>query len=150
MKPPLSHRFTIDGEDFCLVEYNHEEDRQIQIRYAQLIGQAPFVLDALFYDDLHAEAEAMVCLKEAPAWCWQTQPPEQAVNGAPTRVLDIRKSHRTFWPKLKKEIDVFRGLLRDAESDAAPDAPTPGAVPREPDAVAGAPAIPAPFRGQAV
>jgi hypothetical protein len=149
MQPPLMHRFTIDGEPFCLVEYNHAEERLIQAKYAQLIAPAP-LLDYLFADDLYAEATAAVCVKEAPAWCWQTVPPGQPVNGTPTRVFDISQSPRTFWPKLRAEIDVFRGLLRDSVPAPRGDvaASEPGSS--EPDVLASPQTVSPAFRGHAV
>jgi hypothetical protein len=149
MHEPLSHRFLIDGEAFCLVEYNHAEERLIQMKYAQLIAPAP-LLDYLFAEDLYAEATAAVCLREAPAWCWQPVPPNQPVNGTPTRVFDISQSPRTFWPKLRAEVAVFRGLLRDDVSAVHGDVAAPGAGPSEPDTVAPPQAVSPAFRGHAV
>jgi hypothetical protein len=148
MKPPLTHTFVIDGETFTLTEVNHTGERQIQIKYAQLVAPAP-LLDALFYEDLLAEATAAVCMTEAPPWCWKTQVSSQPVNGTPARVFDIGESRR-FWPKLRIEVDTFRGLLRDAATADAGHVAAPGSDAPSAPPVAPAETLPAAFRGQAV
>lgn len=150
MQPPLTHTFQIDGEAFTLTEPNHAAERQIQVKYAQLVAPVPGILDYLFYEDLLAEATAAVCLTEAPAWCWKAIPPTQPVNGTPTRVLDLSESHRTFWPKLRTEVDVFRGLLRNDAPAVPRDVAAPGADTAEPPDVAPAQTVSPVFRGQAV
>jgi hypothetical protein len=148
MREPLSHRFTIDQEAFLLVEPDHGGEEEIQNRYALSIAIAPDVLNALYYEDRYAKAVAAVCLKEAPAWCWEERVTTAQGNGSPRRVLNLAKSDRRFWPKLRKEVDAFLVLLQD-DLPATPEAPPP-AVPGDAPPVALVEALPPALQGRAV
>jgi hypothetical protein len=148
MREPLSHRFTIDQDAFLLVEPDHGGEEEIQNRYAVSIALAPDVLNALYYEDRYAKAVAAVCLKEAPAWCWEERVTTAAGNGSPRRVLNLQHSDRRFWPKLRKEVDAFLVLLQDDVS-AVPEA-SPPAVPGDTPPVALVEALPPALQGRAL
>lgn len=135
------HRFTLDGEPYCLVGWTRGADRRIRAEYAVGIAAAPAVLDAVDGADLYAEAVARECLTEAPEIFWETRPAAAGQNGMPSRVATFDNVPLALWDAFRKEVETFVALFRPAP--AADVALVADAGEAGPDAVAVAQTVPA-------
>jgi hypothetical protein len=144
---PIEYRFTIEGDDYLLVEYDRGGERRLKAEYALAIAAAPEVLDSLDGRNLYAEAVARECLKEAPPIFWETRPAGAAQNGQPTRVVTLEHIPRALWEQFREGVDRFLGMIFPALSAEPGPAPDPG--PAEPVALAAAQAVSPVLRGRA-
>lgn len=144
---PITHRFTIAGEPYCLVEYDTAGEDRIRAYYSAGIASAPDVMDALYGVDLYAKAVARECLKEAPAIFWKEQRPAASQNGEAVKVISFEGVHRLQWAALRKEVDSFLESLQKTVPDAP--ASTIPAVPAEPPHVELVETVPALLQGRA-
>src|ERR1051325_7281221 len=144
--PPIEHRFTIDGEHYCLVEWTRGSERRLRQDYALALSLAPGVIDAIDGADLYAEAVSRECLKEAPALWWEDQPAAPQ-NGKPRKVMTFDRVPRALWEVYRKELDAFLGKLFPVLP--APSENAPPAVPADAPRVAPAQDLPPVFSGRA-
>lgn len=108
---PIEHRFQIDHEPYCLVEWDRGGERKIRMEYAMAIAAAPSVIEAMDGINLYAEAVARVCLREAPDIFWETRPAVAGANGTPTSVVTFDHVPRALWEAFRKEVDAFLALI---------------------------------------
>jgi hypothetical protein len=144
---PIEYRFTIEGEDYLLVEYDRGGERRLKAEYAMAIAAAPQVLESIDGSNLYAEAIARECLKEAPAIFWETRPAAATQNGQPTRAVTLEHIPRALWEQFREGVDRFLGMIFPALP--AESSPPSGPGPGEPVAVAPAEAVSAVLRGRA-
>jgi hypothetical protein len=121
---PLRHRFTIDGELYCLEEYTRGGERRIQQQYAMslsLTGTTPAVMQTLDGDNLYLEAVARECLREAPAIFWEDLSSTGAQNGATMRGVTFEQVPHSLWVRFAKEVEAFlASLFQRTRQDLAP------------------------------
>jgi hypothetical protein len=144
---PYEHRFTLDGDTYCLVGWTRGADRRIRSEYAMAIAAAPQVLDAIDGADLYAEAVAHECLTEAPDLFWETRPAVPGVNGTPTRVVSLERVPLDLWERFREEVGTFVKVFRPGPTEVPGVAPAPG--PGDADAVAALETVPPRLRGRA-
>jgi hypothetical protein len=169
MRPPLEHRYTLEGQPYCLREALFEGQRRIAQRYALsltlatpttdpvtgqplAIGDAQWAaysrtLEQVDGGNLYAKAVLQECLVEAPDFWWQVVPALPGSNGAATRTLTFAQITPGLWLAQRQEVEAF--LQATFRADQPDDAPASGGGPQEPALVAGADPLPPVFRGRA-
>lgn len=148
-RPPLEHRFVIDGDPYCLVEYTTRGgERRIQEAFALRLAKAPSVIDALDGANLYAEAVAQECLKQAPESCWRLRTTDDVPNHWDARrVVSLDQYPLEHWAAFRREVDAFLASLPRLLPATPPS--DPGALPADAPVVADPHEVPAVFRGRA-
>lgn len=130
LPPPIVHRFTLEGESYCLSGWTRGAERRIHAQYALALGPAASTLDAIDGGNLYDEAVAAECLTEAPDYWWDTVPPAPGSNGTPRRVITCDRIPPALWRAFRAEVAQFlRLLFPGPAADAAPGAPAGAADP---------------------
>lgn len=120
------HRFTLEGQSYCLVGWTRGADRRIRAEYAMAIAAAPAVLDVIDGQDLYAEAVARECLTEAPEIFWEMRPAAADQNGTATRVPTFDAIPLDLWEAFRTEVQTFIALFRPTTPAVTPLAPDAG------------------------
>jgi hypothetical protein len=144
---PIEHRFTIEGDEYLLVEWTRGGERRLRADYAMAIAAAPAVIENVDGNDLYAEAVARECLKQAPDVFWETRPANAQQNGTPTRVVTFEKVPRALWLEFTKGLNAFLAKIFPATPPEHEGLPEPG--PPAADAVAALETVPPRPRGRA-
>src|SRR5215831_7881043 len=127
---PMEHRYTIDGEAYCLREATmYEGQQRIQQYYAlaltlqpgllhpdtgqpllpteALWGSYRHALEATNGNALYVKAVIQECLVEAPDFWWVPQPVQPALNGTTRRVVTFKDVPWRIWQQQFREVNVF-------------------------------------------
>ena len=170
MRPPIEHRYTLDGEPYLLREATmFDGEQRIQQFYALALTLQPGLLhpdtgQPLFYNEalwgsyrqaleatngnaLYAKAITQECLVEAPDFWWAPQPVSPGMNGTARRVVTFKDVTKELWQQQFREVTTFmEAIFRAQEASAAS---TPPASPGESPVVADPEALSPVFRGRA-
>jgi hypothetical protein len=170
MRPPIEHRYTLEGQPYVLREATMFEGQQrIQQYYALALTLQPGLVhpdtgQPLVYNDLlwgsytralettngnalYAKAVTQECLVEAPDFWWVPQPVTPSLNGTTRRVVTFKEVTMALWQQQFREVNTFVELIFRAQQADAEPAPAPGAAE---SAVVAAPETLSPvFRGRA-
>ena len=170
MRPPIEHRYSLDGEPYLLREATmFEGEQRIQQYYALALTLQPGLLhpdtgQPLLYNEalwgsyrqaleatngnaLYAKAITQECLVEAPEFWWASQPVAPGMNGTTRRVVTFKEVTKDLWQQQFREVTTFMEAIFRAQ-EASP-APAPPAGPGEPPVVATPETLSSVFRGRA-
>jgi hypothetical protein len=133
LPPPLEHRFTLEGETYCLTGWTRGGERRIHAQYALALGPQPATLEAIDGGSLYDEAVAAECLREAPDYWWTQAPPAAGSNGLPQRVFNCDRIPAGLWRDFREEVakflaKIFQRPTPDVRADAPAGAGDPPAM----------------------
>jgi hypothetical protein len=170
MRPPIEHRYLLDGDAYCLREATFEGQRRIAQTYAMSLAQgavamgpsappAPLaspealwgtyarILENVDGTNLYAKAVTQECLVEAPLLWWHRVPALPDQNGMSQQRITFQEVSGALWDAHLKEVNVFLDLIFRAH--AAPAEPAASGCPAEPVLVATPEALSPVLRGRA-
>jgi hypothetical protein len=147
MQAPIEHRFTLEGDAYCLKEWTRGQERRMRAGYALAISAGPQTLEEIDGIDLWAEAVARECLTEAPPLWWETLPAVAGDNGTPRRLITTEQIPRALWEAFRGEVNRFLEAIFPAPAALAASPAGPG--PDLQGVVESPETVPAVFRGRA-